>query len=189
MEIFIVYSIIILLALVHYGQSCSLGLSPLKYSIPRALKIALFFAVFALGMFFLGVLLGGVLGEMIEKNLSLISAFILLLVGVKIFLDAKKSKAIEKIFDDSKYLVLTGIAFAVSLSHFLAGIAFGMIDVGLDFKSYAFLVFPAVFLFSFAGIFLGKKRHLLTSNKINLLSGAMIFALALFIIFRLYEIL
>jgi putative Mn2+ efflux pump MntP len=72
---------------------------------------------------------------------------------------------------------------------FLAGIAFGMIDVGLDFKSYAFLVFPAVFLFSFAGIFLGKKRHLLTSNKINLLSGAMIFALALFTIFRLYEIL
>ena len=189
MDRFIVYSIILLLALVHYGQSCSLGLSPLKYSVPRALKIALFFAVFALGMFSLGVLLGVFLSEMIEQNLSLIASFIILLVGIKIFLDAKKSKAIEKIFDDSKLLVLIGIAFAVSLSHFLAGIAFGLIDMGLSFLSYTFLVFPAVFLFSFIGIFLGKKQHLLTSNKINLLSGAMIFALALFIIFRLYEIL
>jgi putative Mn2+ efflux pump MntP len=142
-----------------------------------------------LGLFSLGVLLGVFLGEMIKHNLSLISAFVLLLLGIKIFIDAKRSKAIEKIFDDSKYLVLTGIAFAVSLSHFLGGIAFGMIDVGLNFKSFALLVFPPVFILSFAGIFLGKMRHVLTSNKINLLSGALIFALAFFTIFRLYEIL
>jgi len=182
------YTIIILLAFVQYGQSCSLGVSPIIYSFRRALKISIVFAIIAWALFQLGMILGVFIETMLGDNASLVSAIILLLVATKMILDAKRVKPIEKMFDDKRWIALVGIAIATSINHLLAGVAFGVSDMGLSFSLILFLTTSSVFLLSLLGIYLGKNKRVLTSNKINLFIGTFILFLAGFTLLNLYKI-
>lgn len=188
MDLYIIYyTIIILLAFVQYGQSCSLGVSPIKYSFGRVLKISVVFAIMAGILFLLGMILGTFIDTMLGNNGSLVSAIILLLIAAKITLDAKRVKPIEKMFDDSRWIALVGIAIATSINHLLAGVAFGISGMDLHFNITLILTTSSVLLLSLSGIYLGKKKGILSSNKINIFIGFILFFLAGFILLKLYN--
>ena len=186
MDLHIIYIIIIFLAFVQYGQSCSLGVSPIKYSFARALKIAIMFAIIAWALFQLGMIVGVFINVMLGENSFLVSSIILLLVGVKMIIDAKRVKPIDKMFDDKRWVALVGIAIATAINHLLAGVALGVSDMGLSFELILVLTTATVLLLSLLGIFLGKKKHFFTSNKINLLIGVFVILLAGYTLLKLY---
>lgn len=134
----------------------------------NALVYALFFGVFQALMPLLGYFFGNVLSSFVDKYTSYISFALLLIIGVKMIVDAVRSKdeTCDKNCDICEkhntckiikvnYKELLMLAISTSLDAFAVGVSFSLLKVNLALS--VSIVGAITFILSFLGVYIGYK--------------------------------
>ncbi len=143
---------------------------PVKPGIP--LKVAIAFAFAHMVMLFFGFQLGGLIRSLFEGNEPFVALFILLFIGSKMIMDARKRKPQSRVFDINEARVIITLSVAGSMDAFLAGVAGGIKELSL-FHAGA-LITLTVFIFSLAGMSGGQNFGLNYAKNIGLIGGILI---------------
>jgi len=125
-------------------------------------KIAVFMAVFQATMPLFGWLIGTSFKSIIESYDHWVAFALLLAIGGKLIYEGMHRDNDSSLIDPRKNLVLCGIALATSIDALVVGIGFGLIDVNIWLAM--FVIGVATFIFSVAGVVVGKR----IGNKINM---------------------
>lgn len=142
------------LAMDAFSVSLCKGLKLKKPLAKKAAVIGLFFGVFQAAMPVLGWLLGRGIIQYVEKFDHFIAFGILLIIGVKMIIDAVKGEP-DKTSDklDIKELVI--LAVATSIDALAVGFTFAM-EGGLNIYLSAAVIGGITFAVCFGGVFLGS---------------------------------
>ncbi len=143
---------------------------PVKPGIP--LKVAIAFAFAHMVMLFLGHQLGGLIESFFAGTEALVAFFILIFIGSKMIIDARKRKPQSRVFDINEARVIIRLSIASSMDAFLAGVAIGITEMSL-FHTGA-LVTITTFIFSLAGMAGGQNFGLMYAKNIGLIGGILI---------------
>ncbi len=136
------------------------------------LKVAIAFTFAHIVMLFLGYQLGGLIQSLFEGIEPLTALFILLFIGSKMIMDARKRKPQSKVFDINETRVIITLSIAGSMDAFLAGVATGIQEMYFAFA--AILVATTVFIFSLAGMAGGQNFGLMYAKNIGLVGGILV---------------
>lgn len=136
------------------------------------LKVAIAFTFAHVLMLFLGYRLGAMIQSMFEGFEPITALFILLFIGGKMIMDARKRKPQSKVFDINEARVIITLSIAGSMDAFLAGVATGILE--MHFYLAAILVATTVFIFSLAGMAGGKNFGLMYAKNIGMIGGILI---------------
>lgn len=140
-----------------------------------ALKAGVYFGVFQALMPFIGYLGGhGVLGW-VEEYAPYIAFVLLLFIGAKMIYEAF-SEGIEEDFCSVTHRVMLTLAIATSIDAMAAGFSLPLLDVE-PFAACA-LIGVTTFIFSFAGVFIGRKTGTWLESKAELLGGVVLILIA-----------
>ncbi len=143
---------------------------PVNPGIP--LKVAIAFAFAHMVMLFLGHQLGSLIQSFFSGNEALVALFVLIFIGSKMVIDARKRKPQSRVFDINEARVILTLSIASSMDAFLAGVATGIHE--MHFILAAVLIATTVFIFSLAGMAGGKNFGLTYAKTIGLIGGILI---------------
>ncbi len=168
MSIFALILISISLAMDCFAVSLSCGAQ--RY-VTRSIgfKMAVFFGIFQGGMLLLGALLGEGFRVIMETYSHWIAFGLLLVIGLKMVIEALKKGHEESEFRVDRWLVLLGLSIATSIDAFVVGIGIGLGEVNLWLS--AGIVAAGSFLFSLIGLFFGRRAKFVSPRLAELLGG------------------
>ncbi len=136
------------------------------------LKLAIAFAFAHLVLFFAGHWLGGILQGLFIEMEYLVAFFVLIFIGSKMVMDARKRKPQSKVFDINEVRVIIILSIATAMDAFLAGVAIGI--TGLSAYLTGGLITATVFIFSLGGMAGGKNLGMPFSKTIALTGGILL---------------
>ncbi len=153
----------------------------------KGLKIALVFALFQAIMPVLGWLLGTSFRDMAEKVDHWIAFSLLLIIGLKMIVEALKNKPEERKFNINKNYVLVMLALATTIDAFVVGISFGFLEVSILKAS--IIIGIITFIFSYGGICLGKLNRFIKPRTAELIGGLVLILMGIKILLEHNKIL
>ncbi len=136
------------------------------------LKLAIAFAFAHLVLIFAGHWLGGLLQPMFGGLQQFVAIFILLFIGSKMIMDARKRKPQSRVFDINEARVMVVLSIASGMDALLAGLALGMTGMGIYVAG--ILVTVCVFIFTIAGMAGGKNFGLPYARTIAVIGGVLV---------------
>ena len=145
------------------------------------LKLAIAFAFAHLVLIFAGHRLGGLLQPMFGGMEQFVAIFILLFIGSKMILDARRRKPHSRVFDINKARVMVVLSIASGMDALLAGLALGM--TGIRIYLAGILVTVSVFIFTIAGMAGGKNFGLPYARTIAVIGGVLVLMAAISMLF------
>ncbi len=170
MDIVTLLLVAIGLAMDAFSVAISSGTTMKKLKFADALKIGLFFGIFQFGMLFIGNVLGGAFAKYIIAVDHWIAFFLLMFIGGKMFYEAVWGE--EEEIDTQKPLnfkTLTILAIATSIDSLAVGVSLATITKNIIFD--ATVVGIIAFMFSFVGVYIGKKCGNLFGEKAEIVGG------------------
>ena len=171
MDIFSIVFLAIALAMDAFGVSVTDGIIIKKVRISQAVKIGLFFGVFQFIMPCIGSFLAGIAYEYIESIDHWIAFILLLILGIKMIVEARKEeKELSK--NPLEFYVLTMMAIATSIDALAAGITIAA--VGTPILMPAAIIGVVAFIFSFAGLYIGSRFGDILGEKAEIAGGLML---------------
>jgi len=172
-----IFFISISLAMDAFAVSLASGFSHPKFTVPKALRMALFFGGFQAGM----PLIGWYAGTHIQKLITAFDhwiAFILLaLIGGHMIYHALLNHSETPRFDPFQLKFLTGLAIATSIDALVVGISLALIKTPILMA--VTMIGSVTFLLSFMGVYLGRKSGDLFGSKFEILGGLILIILGL----------
>lgn len=181
MDILVIFIIAMGLAMdcftVSISNSSVSGL--VKPGIPLKVSIAFTFA--HLVLLILGYQLGGVVQSMFQ-GLEQWSAFVILgIVGLKMIMEVRRRDPATKIFDINQTRVIMVLSLATAMDAFLAGVAMGVVSLGI--VTPAIMIGLIVFVFTLAGMAGGSQLGIAYAKKTAYFGGSfMLMASAIFLL-------
>lgn len=126
---------ILLIALGLSMNSVAVALAVGSDEKPKAfavyLRLVIFFGLFQALFAAAGWLLGQSLQYLFADSAHWVAFFLIFAIGMKMILASLKGGKAWQTFDTGSMLVLIGLAVATSINALIAGIAFGMLEVGV----------------------------------------------------------
>lgn len=150
----------------------------------NALFSGLTFGVFQGLMPLIGFFAGSSFSHIVERYVNWLALFLLGFIGAKMIIEAVKElrsqslNAVERVFKP-KLLILQGIA--TSIDALAVGVGLGVMQVNIFVA--ASIITAVTFLFSFAGVVIGKKVGGLLKEKAEIFGGAILIIIGLRIFF------
>lgn len=145
------------------------------------LKLATAFAFAHLVLIFAGHRLGGLLQPMFGGMEQFVAIFILLFIGSKMIMDARRRKPQSRVFDINEARVMVVLSIASGMDALLAGLALGMTGMGIYLAG--ILVTASVFVFTIAGMAGGKNFGLPYARTIAVIGGVLVLMAAISMMF------
>ena len=149
----------------------------IKSTVKHALIIALIFGGFESLMIILGWIVGTSLVTFVSTWAPWIAFILLSSVGIKMIYDSFSDKEDNDIFSLKEIILL---AMAVTIDAFVAGITFAFLKTPI-FEPFMILG-STTFVLSFIGVYLGKKLGHLFGQEIEILGGAILIGMGIFIL-------
>ncbi|WP_075604033.1 manganese efflux pump MntP [Saccharicrinis aurantiacus] len=143
------------------AASITMGACSKNIRLRHVIKVATFMALFQGTMPFIGWLIGNSLEDIIEDYDHWVAFILLLGIGGKLIYDGVKNSTEKVDTKPTNNLLLAGMALATSIDAMILGIGFGLIEINIWLAM--IIIGLTTFVFSFTGVFLGKK----VGNKIN----------------------
>ena len=174
MDLISIFILAVALAMDAFGVSITDGIVLKKVKITNALKIGLFFGFFQFIMPCIGSLLANFAMDYIEAIDHWIAFFLLLFLGIKMIVDARKEeKEIPK--NPLGFSVLLMMAIATSIDALAAGITIAA--VGTPILMPSVIIGVVAFSFSFAGLYIGAKSGDILEDRAEIIGGLMLIAI------------
>ena len=164
------------LAMDAFSVSVSFGACHPKSKISSAFRLAFFTGFFQFIMPLAGWFVGELLGKFFFKYSNWIAFGILTAIGLKMIIEAVIEKDDCKTIDISKGRHLILICLATSIDALAAGLSLGLLKMSLLMA--AAIIGLITFLFSFAGIYLGKIAGYILGKWAEILGGIIIIGIA-----------
>lgn len=163
-----IFLIAISVSMDAFVVAISSGIALKKTSIKNCLKIGIFFGIFQFIMPFLG----NFLSKIYEKEMIMLNHFIastiLVIIGVKMILDACKNEKMEHIdIMDTKKLIVLSIA--TSIDALAVGITFSVTKTSIILS--CAVIGTVAFFFSSLGVYLGEKIGITFSKNAEKIGG------------------
>lgn len=149
--------------------------SKMQYS--RGALLAVTFALFQGGFPLLGAILGNACQVLIESIDHWIAFGLLLLVGLKMIVDAFKANEGKDNFDVSHYWVICTLAVATSIDAFVIGIGLGLNNTLPQILFTVAVIAVVTFLASMLGVFLGRQNVPIPEKWASVLAGVVLIGL------------
>jgi len=164
------------LAMDAFAVALCKGLSIKEFQYKKAFVVGLYFGIFQALMPFIGYLLSENIGNQIIKISHLIVFFLLLLIGINMIIESRKTKCnIES--DDLKIKSMLVLSLATSLDAFAVGISFGLLRMNIYIS--ILIVGVLTFILSFIAVKIGNTFGNKLKNKAELLGGIILIFLAI----------
>jgi len=176
MDMILLFLIAVGLSMDSFAASIANGLCFKKIKIGNVLKTSLFFALFQGLMPIGGWLVGSILEAYIMKIDHWIAFILLSAIGLKMIWSSVKNKKTGCI----RLLALSSILFmslATSIDAFIIGISISFIGYEILFA--ALIIGLTTFIFSFAGMYIGKVCGRFLENKVEIAGGVILILLGL----------
>lgn len=153
----------------------------------RTLLMTFSFAFFQAFMPLIGSILSSLLSGFIEGISAWISFSILLVIGIKMFMDGKHFRLKDKVFDVSSLRVILLLSIATSIDALIVGIGF----VGMGWKVGEQLlalciIFFVTFLMSLLGVRMGEKIHFIKPRFALIIGGVILVAIGVKALVQFY---
>lgn len=165
------------LAMDAFAVSITGGIVSNRVNLFYAFKIALFFAIFQMGMPWLGWLLGRGVSRYIAIYDHWIAFILLFIIGSRMiyesFHDSKKYKPI----DFNKISVLIFLAIATSIDAFIAGVSLSMLEINII--SVIIVIGVITFFLALTGVRIGKVLGYLVEKYAELAGGIILIAIGI----------
>jgi putative Mn2+ efflux pump MntP len=145
--------------------------------VKQALVIALFFGVFQGGMTIIGWLLGIPIQNIVSKFAPWIAFILISIIGIKMIYESFLDDKPKSEFSLKEISIL---AVATSIDAFVVGISFAIIKIPVI--SPAIIIGLITFILSFIGAYLGKRLGHLFGREIEILGGAILIGIGIFIL-------
>lgn len=172
------------LAMDAFAVSVCKGLNMRKINYRYTLIIALFFGGFQALMPFLGWLLGKQFAKYIESVDHWIAFVLLAFIGGKMIFEALHEKD-DMISDEEEKLdirELFMLAVATSIDALAVGVTFSFFDVNIPLALATIGV--VTFIISFCGVGIGNRFGAAYKNKAEIVGGAVLVCLGIYILIR-----
>ncbi len=177
MNIFEIIIIGFCLAMDAFAISICKGLSIHKFSIKRAIAIALYFGLFQGVMPLFGYLLGSNFYNLTSNIDHWISFVLLTSIGLNMIKNDKSSKA-ENYYNDSVSLKeMLPLSFATSIDALTMGITFCFSNVNIIHSS--LIIAFITFLLSFLGVIISNKINIKFKDKSQIIGGSFLIILGI----------
>lgn len=156
------------LAMDAFSVSVTDGLVVPGFKITDALKVGLFFGVFQFIMPCIGNFLASFAAAYIEKFDHWIAFGLLAFLGIRMIVEAlKNEEEIPK--NPLKFTTLFLMAIATSIDALAAGVSLAAVSAPIIFSSAVIGI--VAFVFSFAGMFIGRKFGDILGSKAEIIGG------------------
>ncbi len=172
METLIVFVIAFGLAMDCFAVAISNSAVSGKVSPGIPLKTAIAFAFSHLLLLFAGFWLGQTTSNRFEGLEPLVAAVILIIIGSKMIIEARKRHPKSKVFDINEVRVIIVLSIATAMDAFLAGVALGITNMGVGLA--AVLVTLSVFVFTLTGLAGGDNFGFSFAKRITITGGVFI---------------
>ena len=157
------------LAMDAFSAAVTDGMIVKKIRFYDALKVGLFFGVFQFLMPCIGNLVSGFATDIVER-------FVLLgFLGLHMIWESRTEQEIPK--NPLKNSSLLLVAIATSIDALAAGVTLAAVDTPILFSSAVIGI--TAFLFSFGGVFIGKKFGGFLGSKAECIGGIIIISIAI----------
>jgi|LDZU01.1.fsa_nt_gi putative Mn2+ efflux pump MntP len=160
------------LAMDAFAVSITGGIVSDRVNFFYAFKIALFFAIFQMGMPWLGWLLGRGVFQYIASYDHWIAFILLFIIGSRMiyesFQDGEKCKPI----DFNKISVLIFLAIATSIDAFIAGVSLSLLEININLV--IIVIGLITFFLALIGVRIGKVLGCLVEKYAELTGGVIL---------------
>ncbi|MEE1134439.1 MAG: manganese efflux pump MntP family protein [Methanobrevibacter sp.] len=165
------FLIAVALAMDAFSVSMTKGFTQKHLTKGQILCYGLFFGGFQALMPILGYFCGNAIASIVESLASIIGFILLLAIGLNMIRESLTSDD-EEITDHFSFKEVTLLAVATSIDAFAVGITIALLKDPILISS--LLIGVVAFLFSIAGIFIGKKLGDYVGDKFQILGGVIL---------------
>jgi manganese efflux pump family protein len=148
----------------------------------NALKIAIFFGMFQMGMPLIGWFVGCYLDRFISSFDHWIAFGLLSLIGAKMICEATKKESEKKEINPLNLYILLLLSVATSIDALAVGLSFAFLRISIITP--IIIIGVITFSLSFIGVFAGNKAGHFFENKIEILGGVILIAIGLKILIQ-----
>lgn len=166
--------IAVALSMDAFAVAVASGFTIKKMRVHHALRMALFFGGFQAIMPIIGWTAGRTISGYISGFDHWIAFGLLSIAGAKMIYESFKLKE-ERTIDPRKLTILFALAIATSIDALAVGVSLSFLDVNV--VEPAIIIGVITFLFSFAGVYIGKKFGHVFESKIEILGGVILIAI------------
>ena len=171
MEIVSIILLAIALAMDAFSVSMTKGFTQKDITRNEILWYGIFFGAFQFMMPVIGYLCGSAITSFISTVAPWIAFILLLAIGFNMIRESVSNDD-EEIADTFSFKEVTLLAIATSIDAFAVGITFAILNTSLLFP--CTIIGIVAFLFSIAGIFIGKKLGDYFGDKFQILGGVIL---------------
>jgi putative Mn2+ efflux pump MntP len=152
-----------------FAVSISSGIILMRPTIYHALKIGLFFGGFQAVMPIIGWFLGLGFKGYFSSIANWIAFGLLSLIGIKMIYEAvySKDKAVKT--EPTRLFILLMLSIATSIDALVVGVGFALLSSSIVIP--VIIIGIVTFMFSFTGVFLGKRLGELFGKKVEITGG------------------
>lgn len=165
------FLIAVALAMDAFSVSMTKGFTQKRLKDSQILYYGLFFGGFQALMPLLGYFCGNAIASIVESLASIIGFILLLGIGLNMIRESL-SGGDEEITDEFSFKEVTLLAIATSIDAFAVGIAIALLKDPILIS--AAIIGIVAFLFSIAGIFIGRKLGDYVGDKFQILGGVIL---------------
>jgi putative Mn2+ efflux pump MntP len=169
MDTFTIFFIAVGLAMDAFAVSIASGLAIKQFKVNHAMMIAFFFGFFQGIMPVIGWLAGFSLREAIAAIDHWIAFVLLVIIGVKMIVEATRKKAEMKTIDPLNIYVLLILAIATSIDALAVGLSLAFLQ--LLIITPAVIIGSVTFVLSLIGVIIGSRTGDFLKNKVEFLGG------------------
>ncbi|WP_407381004.1 manganese efflux pump MntP family protein [Methanobrevibacter sp.] len=174
-EIISTLLIAIALAMDAFSVSLTKGFTQKHLKRNQILYYGLFFGFFQFMMPLIGYYIGGVISRFIVSVASIVAFILLLAIGVNMIRESLDDD--EDITDSFSFNEVTLLAVATSIDALAVGMTYAIL--GDEILLPSVIIGIVAFLFTIAGIFLGKKIGNYIGGRFQILGGVIIILIGL----------
>lgn len=165
------FLIAVALAMDAFSVSMTKGFTQKDLTNSQILYYGLFFGGFQALMPILGYFCGNVIASLVESLAPIVGFILLLAIGLNMIRESLSSGD-EEIKDYFSFKEVTLLAIATSIDAFAVGITIALINDPILISSA--IIGIVAFIFSIAGIFIGKKLGDYVGDKFQILGGVIL---------------
>lgn len=171
------FTIAVGLAMDAFAVAISCGFLLKKYHLRMAFRIAFAFGGFQAIMPFLGWSAGFWAKDFVEAFDHWVAFGLLFYIGSHMLWEAFSAEDQKSSFDPTDIMILLGLAVATSIDALAVGLSFAVLDVSI--VSPALIIGLVAFIFSFLGVYIGKRFGHFFESKIEIVGAILLMGIGL----------
>lgn len=170
------------LAMDAFSVSMTKGFTQKNLTKSQILYYGIFFGGFQALMPILGYFCGNVIASVVESLASIIGFILLLIIGINMILESLSGED-DEVTDQFSFKEVTLLAIATSIDAFAVGITIALLNEPILISSA--IIGIVAFLFSIAGIYIGRRIGHYVGGKFQILGGVILILIGIKILLGL----